>query len=96
MDFDVVLNYAPSGDAPRWSIIYELYVNGIKVREMTATGISGSFKSVSVKKGDRVWGRALWKNGYGAVARTDEGFANAYTVSGNETPNSYHWLIVVP
>ena len=71
-------------------------MNGIKVREMTATGISGSFKSVSVKKGDRVWGRALWKNGYGAVARTDEGFANAYTVSGNETPNSYHWLIVVP
>jgi len=57
---------------PSHSITFELLVNGEKVRTLDSQSVSAEFTSVPVKVGDVLTGRALWRNGYGAVAGVNE------------------------
>jgi DNA-directed RNA polymerase subunit RPC12/RpoP len=66
---------------PNHSITYELYVNGEKVRSMDGTSISMTFPSVSVQAGDVLSGRALWRNGYGAIGQVNASYQDTKTVT---------------
>lgn len=65
---------------PSHSITFELYVNGEKVRSMDGTSILMDFPSVPVKPGDVLSGRALWRNGYGAVGQVNASYQDTKTV----------------
>ena len=59
-------------NSPRHSITYELLVNGEKIRTLDNSSVSAEFGTVTVKAGDVISGRALWRNGYGAVGTVNE------------------------
>jgi DNA-directed RNA polymerase subunit RPC12/RpoP len=60
---------------PGHSITFELLVNGEKVRTLESTSVSQTFESVPVEWGDRITGRALWRNGYGSVEMVNQSYA---------------------
>jgi hypothetical protein len=76
---------------PNHSITYELLVNGEKVRSLDGTSTSMEFPNVPVKVGDVVTGRALWRNGYGAVGKINESYDKKHTVSAGDR-NGKVWL----
>ena len=58
--------------SPRHSITFELLVDGEKVRTFDADSVSQKFEQVPVKFGAKLGGRALWRNGYGAVVKVEQ------------------------
>lgn len=94
MQFNVAVCTMGGNQWPRHSVTFELYVNGNRVRNQDSSSISAKFPSVTVKEGDRVSARALWRNGYGAVARTDESYDQSITVDKSCRAVPKRWIHV--
>jgi len=75
---------------PNHSITYELFVNGEKVRSMDRTSTYAEFQNVPVRGGDILSGRALWRNGYGAVGQVDESYQDTATVGDTGRQKLYY------
>jgi len=68
--------------SPKYAAQYQLYRNGQEVRNEMEDSSYIEFKNVEVKEGDKLSGKVGWRNGFGAVLRTDK--SDEATVSGGD------------
>ena len=60
------------------------------MRSMDRTSTYAEFQNVPVRGGDILSGRALWRNGYGAVGQVDESYQDTATVGDTGRQKLYY------